>query len=319
MTLQQLRYFLATCRHGSFTAAADTLYIAQPSVAEQIRRLEHEVGVRLFIRTGRRLELTEAGVNLRTHAERVMAAMDAAEAAMQGARHLRGGTASLGTFGVAQRYLVSELVTNFVTRHPEVVVRVIGQHSSEVIEQVRDGELEAGLVTLPVTEPTLEVEPIMSDEVLFMSRPGPDTAEPMTIQRFCEQKLIWWPSVSGWKDSIRRQFRAWADEEGLELDSSIEVEHLESALKLVEQGLGSSYILKTIAESTAFPAGLEVTSFTRPIYDTYAFVWRKDHSLSPASAELVAMARQLMASYGQPLRLPSDRSSGDGPGWRPSG
>src|SRR6516164_1601985 len=51
VTLQQLRYFLATCRHGSFTAAADTLFIAQPSVAEQIRRLEHEVGVRLFVRT----------------------------------------------------------------------------------------------------------------------------------------------------------------------------------------------------------------------------------------------------------------------------
>ena len=53
MTLQQLRYFLATCRHGSFTAAADALFIAQPSVAEQIRRLEQEVGVRLFVRTGR--------------------------------------------------------------------------------------------------------------------------------------------------------------------------------------------------------------------------------------------------------------------------
>jgi DNA-binding transcriptional LysR family regulator len=306
VTLQQLRYFLATCRHGSFTAAADALFIAQPSVAEQIRRLEHEVGVRLFVRTGRRLELTEAGVNLRTHAERVMAAMDAAEAAMQGARHLRGGTASLGTFGVAQRYMVSELVTNFVARHPDVVVRVIGQHSSEVIEFVRNGELEAGLVTLPVNEPTLEIDPIMSDEILFMSRPGPQTEEPMSIQRFGEQKLIWWPSVSGWKDSIRRQLRAWADDEGVQLDASIEVEHLESALKLVEQGLGASYIQRTIAESTAFPSVLEVVPFTRRIYDTYAFVWRKDHSLSPASAELIAMARQLMASYGKPALVPAD-------------
>jgi DNA-binding transcriptional LysR family regulator len=305
VTLQQLRYFLATCRHGSFTAAADALFIAQPSVAEQIRRLEHEVGVRLFVRTGRRLELTEAGANLRTHAERVMAAMDAAEAAMQGARHLRGGTASLGTFGVAQRYLVSELVTNFVTRHPDVIVRVIGQHSSEVIEHVRNGELEVGLVTLPVNEPTLEVEAIMSDEILFMSRPGPLTEQPISIGQFAEEKLIWWPSVGGWKDSIRRQLRAWADEEGVELNASIEVEHLESALKLVEQGLGASYVLRTIAESTAFPAGLEVVPFTRPIFDTYAFVWRKDHSLSPASAELMAMARQLMASYGKPARPPS--------------
>jgi DNA-binding transcriptional LysR family regulator len=308
LTLQQLRYFLATCRHGSFTAAADALYIAQPSVAEQIRRLEHEIGVRLFVRTGRRLELTEAGANLRTHAEQVMAAMDAAEAAMQGARHLRGGTASLGTFGVAQRYLVSELITNFAARHPDVVVRVIGQHSSEVIEHVRNGELEAGLVCLPVNEPTLEVDPIMSDEVLFMSRPGPLTEQPISIEQFAEQKLIWWPSVSGWRDSIRRQLRVWAEGAGVELDTSIEVEHLESALKLVEQGLGSSYVLRTIAESTAFPSALQVVPFTREIYDTYGFVWRKDHSLSPASAELVAMARQLMASYGKPARPVLDPS-----------
>jgi DNA-binding transcriptional LysR family regulator len=311
LTLQQLRYFLATCRYGSFTAAADALYIAQPSVAEQIRRLEHEVGVRLFVRTGRRLELTEAGANLRTHAEQVMAAMDAAEAAMQGARHLRGGTASLGTFGVAQRYLVSELITNFAARHPDVVVKVIGQHSSEVIEHVRNGELEAGLVCLPVNEPTLEVDPIMSDDVLFMSRPGPLTEEAITIERFAEQKLIWWPSVSGWRDSIRRQLRAWAEDAGVELDALIEVEHLESALKLVEQGLGSSYVLRTIAESTAFPSALQVVPFTREIYDTYAFVWRKDHSLSPASAELMAMARQLMVSYGKPPR-PVLNPSADG-------
>jgi DNA-binding transcriptional LysR family regulator len=299
LTLQQLRYFLTTCRHGSFTAAADALFIAQPSVAEQIRRLESEVGVRLFVRTGRRLELTEAGSTLRVHAERVMAAMEAAEASMQGARQLRGGTASLGTFGVAQRYLVSDLVTNFVSQHPDVTVRVIGQHSSEVIEQVRNGELEAGLVTLPVDEPTLAVEPVLADEVLFLSRPGPDTQQPMTIERFAELTLIWWPSVSGWRDSIRRQLRSWADAASLELDASIEVEHIESALKLVEQGLGNSYVLRTVYESASFPAGLAVAPFTRPIHDHYAFIRRKDHALSPATSELITMARQLMAGFGQ--------------------
>jgi DNA-binding transcriptional LysR family regulator len=299
LTLQQLRYFLSSCRQGSFTAAADALFIAQPSVAEQVRRLEQEVGVRLFVRTGRKLQLTEAGQTLRVHAERVMAAMDAAQSAMQGARDLRGGSASLGTFGVAQRYLVSELVTNFVSRHPDVTVRVVGQHSSEVIEQVRNGELEAGLVTLPVDDPALEVDTILSDEVLFLSRPGPDTEGPMAIERFAELTLIWWPSVSGWRDSIRRQLRAWAEEEQVELDVSIEVEHIETALKLVQQGLGNSYVVRTVFESTSFPSGLDAVPFSKPIHDTYALIWRRDHSLSPATSELVSMTRQLMAGFGQ--------------------
>jgi DNA-binding transcriptional LysR family regulator len=311
LTLQQLRYFLTTCRQGSFTAAADSLFIAQPSVAEQVRRLEDELGVRLFVRTGRRLELTESGRTLRVHAERVMAAMDAAEAAMQGARHLRGGTASLGTFGVAQRYLVSELVTNFVSRHADVTVRVVGQHSSEVIEQVRNGELEAGLVTLPVNESTLEVDPILEDEVLFLDRHGVHTNHPMSIRRFGELKLIWWPSVNGWRDSIRRQLRSWAEAEEVPLDESIEVEHIESALKLVEQGLGSSYVLRSVYESTSFPSGLAVAPFEKPIFDTYALIWRKDHVLSPATAELLAMAKQLMAGYGRPIGRSADTGRSD--------
>ena len=61
MTLQQLRYFLAAAEHGSFTAAARSLYIAQPSLSEQVRQLEAELGVDLFVRAGRGIALTEAG------------------------------------------------------------------------------------------------------------------------------------------------------------------------------------------------------------------------------------------------------------------
>ena len=74
MTLQQLQYVLAAIEHGSFSAAADALHLAQPSLSEQIRRLEAELGVALFVRGGRRLVLTEAGEALRPEAERTVAA-----------------------------------------------------------------------------------------------------------------------------------------------------------------------------------------------------------------------------------------------------
>ena len=74
ITLQQLTYFLAAAEHGSFCAAAESLFMAQPSLSEQIRRLEAELGVPLFARAGPRLELTEAGRLLRPHAERTLEA-----------------------------------------------------------------------------------------------------------------------------------------------------------------------------------------------------------------------------------------------------
>src|SRR5919199_6801675 len=106
MTLQQLAYFLAAADAGSFSAAAEELHMAQPSLSEQIRRLEAELGVELFARAGRRLELTEAGRRLLPQAERTLAAArEAAESVREG-RELTGGTASFGTFGNAPYYLL---------------------------------------------------------------------------------------------------------------------------------------------------------------------------------------------------------------------
>ncbi len=93
MTIQQLTYFLAALEHGSFSAAADVLHMAQPSLSEQVRRLEAELGVRLFQRGGRGLVPTEAGRSLREHAQRVLDDVEGAREAVAETRELRGGTA----------------------------------------------------------------------------------------------------------------------------------------------------------------------------------------------------------------------------------
>jgi DNA-binding transcriptional LysR family regulator len=301
VTLQQLRYFLAACHHGSFAAAADALYLAQPSLADQVRRLEQELGVRLFIRTGRRLELTEAGSKLQFGAQRVIAELEAAEAAVRETVDLRSGTASLGTFGLAPRYLIREVVAAFVAHYPDVTVRVVGENSYQVIEKVRIGELEAGLVSLPVDESGFVVEPLVSDEILYAATEGPDTEQPMSIQRLAETRLIVYTAASGWRDSIRRPLMEWAQANGLELKASIEVEHLESALELANHGLGGTYIPKAIAATVLARTRLKAVPFEQPLFDTYAFIRRRDHKLSAATAELVSLVRRHLEAAGLPV------------------
>ncbi len=170
MTLQQLTYFLAAAQHGSFTAAADVLRLARPSVSEQVAGLEAELGVALFVRAGRRLELTDAGRLLRPEAERTLAAAGEAADVVRRARTLAGGTASLGTFSTAEHLLLPALVEDFAQRHPEVAIRVVGQNSSELADAVRAGRLEAGLVALPIDDDGLEVSPAVAQfEVVFAS------------------------------------------------------------------------------------------------------------------------------------------------------
>src|SRR4051794_29159594 len=157
MTLQQLQYFLAAVEHGSFSAAAEQLRLAQPSLSEQIRRLEAELGSPLFSRGGRGLELTEAGRRLRPHAERVLAGLEEARTSVRQISDVVGGTLSFGTFGNAPYYLLSDLVQDFKLRHPGVHVRLTGLNSSTVADAVREGRLEAGLIVLPIDARGLEV------------------------------------------------------------------------------------------------------------------------------------------------------------------
>src|SRR3954470_3109770 len=167
MTLQQLQYVLAAFEHGSFSAAAESLLLAQPSLSEQVRRLEAELGVPLFTRVGRGIRPTEAGQALRPYAEPPPAAVPEGREAVVQQRELQGGIATFGTFGTARWYPGTQIVTAFRKRHPKVRVRLIGQNSAGVAEAVRDGDLEAGLIALPIDDTGLEVRPIMHDEILY--------------------------------------------------------------------------------------------------------------------------------------------------------
>ena len=118
MTFQQLTYFLATVEHGSFSGAARSLFLTQPSISEQIRQLEGELGIALFARAGRGLVLTEAGRKFRPEAERVLADVERARDAVAEVRDLRGGTLGFGMFGTASAYLIADLATDFRKKYP---------------------------------------------------------------------------------------------------------------------------------------------------------------------------------------------------------
>src|SRR3954470_7731068 len=182
MTLQQLEYFLTALDAGSFSAAAERLLLAQPSLSEQVRRLEAELGVALFARVGRGIKPTDAALALRPHAEAALAAVADGREAVVEQRELRGGIATFGTFGTARWYPGTQIVAAFRRRHPKVRVRLVGQNSSEVATAVREGELEAGLIARPIGDSGLAVRPIMRDEIVYVSAEPARVREPVTIE-----------------------------------------------------------------------------------------------------------------------------------------
>jgi DNA-binding transcriptional LysR family regulator len=292
MTLQQLQYFLAAAEHRNFSAAAQSLHMAQPSLSEQIRRLEAELGAPLFIRA-RRLQLTEAGRLFLPEAERTLAAADQAIASVREVRELETGTATFGTFGQAPYYLLSDLVQDFRKRYPKVRVRLIGQNSSEVAEAVRDGRIEGGLIVLPIDDRGLDVTPASDEELLYVSRDPERVKEPMTIERLAEAPLILYDARFGRDDPTRRQLAERAQRAGVTIEPQIEVEYVGAALDLVLRGLGDTVGTRRVALGRTSPR-LHTVGFDPPVIDTFAFITRRNAHLSPATRAFMELAAKRM-------------------------
>jgi DNA-binding transcriptional LysR family regulator len=292
MTLQQLTYFLAAAEHGSFSAAAESLFMAQPSLSEQIRRLEAELGVALFARGGRGLELTEAGRLFRPHAERTVAAAQEATESVREVRDITCGTVAFGTFGSAHHYLLAGLLQDFRTQYPNVRVRAIGQNSAEVADAVRDGQLEAGLVALPIDDRGLDVRPAMREEVLYVSADAERLLEPMTIERLAAAPLILFDARFGADDPMRRQLRERAQQAGVKLEPQIEVEYVTAALELCARGLGDTVTSQQMIRARGLARRLAGVRFDPPLYDTFAFITRRNAHLSPATREFMRLAEK---------------------------
>jgi DNA-binding transcriptional LysR family regulator len=275
--------------------------MAQPSLSEQIRRLEAELGVALFTRAGRGLVLTEAGRLLRPHAERTLAEAREAAESVREVRDVTGGTVNFGTFGSAHHYLLAGLIGDFRARHPTVRVRAVGQNSAEVAEAVRDGTLEAGLVALPVDDRGLEVRPAMREEQQYVSADPARVSEPLTIDRLAAAPLILYDARWGSDDPTRRQLRERAQEAGVTLEPEIEVEYVTAALELAARGLGDTISPRSILLARGYGRKLFTAAFDPPLFETFAFIRRRNAHLSPAVREFIRLAERRVAALEKRL------------------
>ncbi|NDU74912.1 LysR family transcriptional regulator [Actinomadura sp. DSM 109109] len=288
MTLIQLLYFVSAVEAGSFSAAAERLRLATPSVSEQIRRLERHVGAALFER-GRVLQLTDAGRALLPQARATLRAAEEAERAVADVRGLQGGLASFGLFRNADYYLVGPLVETFLREHPRVRLRLPGQNSAEVADAVRAGRLEAGLVVLPVDDESLTVTSILRDEVRYASADPRRAAGPVPLERLARERLILYDAAWAGEDPTRRQLATRMQTRGLAVAPHVEVERVEGALELVRRGLGDTIVASTVLRTRE--PGLHSASLEEPLHDEIAVIQRRGARLSAATAEFIRLAR----------------------------
>ena len=305
LSLHQLRCFLTVYELGSLTAAADELGYAQPSISEQIRTLEKSIGLQLFRRVGRGVVPTTVADTLRPHAERVLAAVEDAQRAVQSVKSFETGTIRFGMFGTARLYAGAGLVADVLSRYPGVRVELIGQNSTDVQEDLRRGRIEAAMIAVPsVGSEGLDVTPVARDELVYISADPAHLEAPVNAHRLSLASLVMPETTWRADDSTRRVLRQMMHETGRNPQTRIEVEDVETAVELVGMGFADSVIPKGAAlqllPRLAPDAGW--VSLRPRQYDMFAIVHRVNATLSPAAQLMIELAVARIRAVAEPIR-----------------
>lgn len=277
--------------------------MTQPSLSEQLRRLEQGLGVALFVRTNRGLVLTDAGRLLVPRAERALAAAREAEEAVRSAGAIESGVVSFGTFSTAHHLLLGAAIAEFRGRYPGVRLRIVGRNSTEVADAVRRGELEAGLVALPVDDRGLLVgDRVWSTEAVYVTADQNRLqGAPRTIQQLAAAQLVFPEATIGDDDPTRRQLRERAADAGVRLEPVVEVESAAAAFDLVVRGVADTVASAALISELGFADRLAWVPLEPPLRERFAFVTRRGAPASAATAALIAIVTQHLRLDVEPL------------------
>ncbi|MDB5305973.1 MAG: hypothetical protein JWO38_175 [Gemmataceae bacterium] len=183
MELHQLRYFVAVAETGSFTRAAEREGVTQPTLSEQVIRLESKkngVGRRLFDRLGRKVVLTEAGHELLGRAQGILAAVDEAERAVRDSAE--GGRLRVGAIPTIAPFVLPAAVTRFANTYPGVQLHLQEDRTERLLADLLSGELDVGIMALPIRDDRLHLEKLYAEPMVMALPAGHRLAEKTEIK-----------------------------------------------------------------------------------------------------------------------------------------
>jgi DNA-binding transcriptional LysR family regulator len=288
MDLRQVEYVLAVVERGSFTKAAASMQVSQPSLSDGIRRLESELGARLFHRLGRSVELTDAGRAFVGPARQLTRDRDAVLESVATVRDLHGGTLDIVSLPTLAADPLGRLVGGFRKAHPAIAVRIAApEDDGAVVAMVLDGRSEVGLTELRTPRDELVAVSLERQELVAVCPPRTRLAAPgrLPVARLRGMPLVTTPPGTSTRDLLDRALAS----AGVEPVIAVETSQREAIGPLVLGGAGTSFLPARLAEPLA-AQGAVVARLVPTLTRTIGLVHRSS-PLTPAARAFVELAR----------------------------
>jgi LysR family transcriptional regulator, hydrogen peroxide-inducible genes activator len=289
MELHQLRSFVAVAELGHFTKAAKRCFVAQPSLSQQIGKPEKELGQPLFERPGRTIRLMEAGRALYDQALSILASVEEAKRQVIDARDESEGTVLVGAIPTIAPFLLPSLVSAFQRRYPRSRVIIHEELTANLIQSCLQGELDVGVLALPVVDSQLHVEPLFEEELLLALPAGHELMKKrrVTIQDLNAQPFILLSEMH----CLGQQSVSFCNQQSCSPYMVCRSAQLLTIQELVSVGHGISLLPAMACELDRHPLRVYRRLSETPPLRSVAMIWHKQRYQPPTVRRFIQMMR----------------------------
>lgn len=307
MDVRQLRYFMEVVEAKSFTKAAERVHVAQPALGFQVRKLEDELGSPLLVRHSRGVEPTEAGLALLKHAQVILRQV---ELARQEVIDLAGpprGSLILGVTPTASALLATRIVQGCSAAYPGIALNLVEGLSEEVMKWLDEGRIDLGFTYNPEAVKGIETQALLTED-LFLVVPadnGLKGEERISFNKLDQHSMILPSRPRG----TRMLLEQAAEERGVQLQVSCEVDSVATVRELVEAGIGATVLPYGAVQDSVRDGRLHAIRIDRPrisrtLYIAHVNRGAQSNAAQAVSALVAKVAEDKIGSGGGYWRAP---------------
>ena len=289
------KVFYTVAKSGSFSAAARELFISQSAISQSIKSLEETTGSPLFIRGSRNVKLTSVGEMLFVHVEQAYSLLKTAEHKILEMQSLGLGEIKIGVGDTILRYLLTPFLQHFIKEYPKIKIQIINRTSPGIIDSIKKGAVDFGVVTMPVEDKDIETVEFREVEDVFVasSRFNELQGKSVSMNQLSSLPLLLLQKES----STRRNLDVYFFSKGLNIVPEIELESMELLVEFSRIGLGIAYVLKESSAVLVSNGELFILKLTDAIPKRKLGIAKlRSVPLSPAAAEFVLKLRSVPQS-----------------------
>jgi DNA-binding transcriptional LysR family regulator len=291
MDIRQLNYFLEVALQGSFSKASQKLHLSQPTLSKMVKTLEDELGVLLLDRSTRRIELTDAGELVLSHAQNIMKSLETLDTALSELKNIKKGKIKIGLPPLIGASFFPTIIGEFHHLYPNIDLQLVEEGGKKIEKALLEGSIDLGVVVLPVDEELFESVPIVERELVLIvnsSHPLANRTQ-VSFQELQDESFILYSKGYALHDRVRDM----CIRNGFEPTVTRESGHWLFISEMVSANFGISLLPETICHKLD-PEKITAVRMSEPKVEwNLAIIWRKHHYLSFAAKEWINFVRDI--------------------------